>query len=667
MDHDNRTENGSSWADRPYSAKFPNLKPKGSRPSTASRSNIARRGKGRVEVPRANGLHYSAEELFERVQELKSTLNEVREENLKLKTKVKLLEKENRRDDNEVDRTSMVTTLKHQLKDAAKVIEQKDRELMELRRNSRSTKLAEIDVELKVYKDECTRLRRILEEAMMQLTQGAASSDLQERYIQLSVQYKALKREHGDLSLICDELKNTKHSKKKEDIFEALKRSLLDTKEENSRLLDENHRLLGALQMSAGSCPNCAVQDCSPIADMQTVREADVLFLEIWKHLEFRRLEAGQLWHLVAADQQNVGAQGLLEGLQHIDVILNLIEASVVLDVLAPGLENASRQDFIAGMLTQRPTELISFSEADPSLRHFSMRLQIRRWPKEQVPSLFASHEQQLSKQTVAEILSNEPVDLDQEDVITVIEFLYVEEATLPCEVFLQRLMLALDDWDVLSEQDEARLDEDLKRLLQSFGNFIQKCEEVDVRRTGVITLQSFAELFKGYQIKTELLHYLALICYTDQCMLDTLPYTSLSKVYIQEVYEPTGQQQGSDQTHPQEPIGYKEQRAYGQEKTLVSLGTEAHQEASDIEARQHTLGAEERRDTHATEERQDTLATEERPEPLATAEYREALTTEPLATEERREPHGTREHRELLDTEERSEALGTVKRPRSS
>jgi hypothetical protein len=66
------------------------------------------------------------------------------------------------------------------------------------------------------------------------------------------------------------------------------------------------------------------------------VREAGELFLEIWKSLEFRRLEAGQLWHIVAAVQQHVGAQGLLEGLLHIDVILNLIEASVLLEVLAP-------------------------------------------------------------------------------------------------------------------------------------------------------------------------------------------------------------------------------------------------------------------------------------------------------------------------------------------
>jgi hypothetical protein len=49
---------------------------------------------------------------------------------------------------------------------------------MELRENTLSTHLAEIDVELKVYKDECTQLRRLLEEVLMQLTQGAAPSDV---------------------------------------------------------------------------------------------------------------------------------------------------------------------------------------------------------------------------------------------------------------------------------------------------------------------------------------------------------------------------------------------------------------------------------------------------------------------------------------------------------
>jgi hypothetical protein len=99
----------------------------------------------------------------------------------------------------------MVTTLKHQVKDSAKVIEgrpilgrsheaetnmeetseeltrvieQQDQELMELRENTLSTHLAEIDVELKVYKDECTQLRRLLEEVLMQLKQGAAPSDV---------------------------------------------------------------------------------------------------------------------------------------------------------------------------------------------------------------------------------------------------------------------------------------------------------------------------------------------------------------------------------------------------------------------------------------------------------------------------------------------------------
>jgi len=534
MEHENRSENGSSWAERPYSAKFPNLKPK-SRPTTAARSNPNRRGKPRAEAVRSKAVHvqYSAEELYDRVFELKTSLNEVKEENHKLKTKIKLLEKENRREDNDVDKVSMVATLKNQLKDSAKVIEQKDKELQELRKSTRATHLSEIEVEVKVYKDECTRLRRILEEALMQLTQGVGPMDLQERFLQLSVQFKAMKRENVELSMICDELKNTKHSKKKEDIFEALKRSLLDVKEENAKLSEENQRLVGALQMSAGACPNCGPGE--PM-NQQIVREAEDLFVEIWKNVEIRRLDAESLWNFVGKDQSEVGAQGVLEGLQQIDVILNLIEASIVIDSLNPGQENVSKDEFIQGLQAHRPRDLVSYQEAESSLRHFSMRLQIRRWTKDQVPLLFVSQDLKLTKKVVAEVLSSEPLELEQDDIITVIEFLFADDQMLPNELFLHRLLLALEDWKVLSEDDERRLDDELKVLMQNLSDsFISKCEEVDTQRTGVISLQTFVQLFQEHKIKDELLHYLALICYTDQCQLDALPYASLGRAYIQD------------------------------------------------------------------------------------------------------------------------------------
>lgn len=533
--HESRSENGSSWAERPYSAKFPNIKPKASRPTTAHRPGVPRRNKPRPEAVRSKAVHlqYSAEELYDRVIEMKNVLNEVKEENHKLKTKVKQLEKENRREDLDLDRGSIVATLKHQLKEAAKVMEQREKDLQDLKKNTRATHLAEIDVELKVYRDECTRLRRILEEAMEQLSQGVVPVDLQERHLQLIVQFKALKRDHNEISMICDELKNTKHSKKKEDIFEALKRSLVDSKEDNARLYEENQRLVNALQMSAQSCPNCGQGEINP---QQTVRDAESMFIEIWKNLEYRRLDPDGLWKLVGFNQEEVGAQGVLEGLQQIDVILNLIEASVVLDVLAPGHENVKMQEFIDGLKAYRPKDLVSYKEAEPSLRHFSMRLQIRRWSKDQVPLLFVSQDLMLNKQTVAEILSSEPLELEQDDVMTVVEFLFVDDQLLPNELFIHRLMLSVEAWKVLSEEDERLLDDELKALMQNLiGSFLAKCEEVDTGRSGVISLKAFKELFGEQGLKDELMHYLALICYTDQCQLDSVPYTSLAKAYIQE------------------------------------------------------------------------------------------------------------------------------------
>jgi hypothetical protein len=345
------------------------------------------------------------------------------------------------------------------------------------------------------------------------------------------VQFKALRREHVELSMICDELKHTKHSKKKEDIFEALKRSLLDSKEETAKLSEENKRLAGLLHQ--GGCPNCGL---GGEEDQAVVRAPRSLFSEIWKNMEFRQLDTKQLWKVLAQDLSKVGAQGIIDGLQMLDVYLNVIEASAVLETLAPGQDSVTEDAFIYGVQAHRPNEMISYSEAESSLRHLSMRLQIRRWSKNQVPLLFVNQELQLTKKTVAEVLNSEPLELEQDDVITVIEFLFADDLTLPNEVFLHRLILALEDWAALTEEDERRLDEELRTLLMSMSaNFIENCEKLDSRRTGWISIQAFMELCTGSEVSEELLNYLGLICYTDQNQLDILPYASLAGAYIQQ------------------------------------------------------------------------------------------------------------------------------------
>ena len=46
------------------------------------------------------------------------------------------------------------------------VVQQKDSELVELKRNLKSTKMRETDIQLKMYMSECIRLRAITENAI---------------------------------------------------------------------------------------------------------------------------------------------------------------------------------------------------------------------------------------------------------------------------------------------------------------------------------------------------------------------------------------------------------------------------------------------------------------------------------------------------------------------
>ena len=56
--------------------------------------------------------------------------------------------------------------LKRKVRDLNQECQKKDEEIEALRKNIRSTQLKEIEVEIKVYIDECARLRQQLEEVM---------------------------------------------------------------------------------------------------------------------------------------------------------------------------------------------------------------------------------------------------------------------------------------------------------------------------------------------------------------------------------------------------------------------------------------------------------------------------------------------------------------------
>jgi hypothetical protein len=57
-------------------------------------------------------------------------------------------------------------SLKKQVKEMKTEMQKKDEELENLRKNIKNTKVSEIDIEIKTYKDECLRLRHLIDDLM---------------------------------------------------------------------------------------------------------------------------------------------------------------------------------------------------------------------------------------------------------------------------------------------------------------------------------------------------------------------------------------------------------------------------------------------------------------------------------------------------------------------
>jgi len=129
------------------------------------------------------------EHLYEEALKLKIQTNSFKDQNKLLKTQVKILERKLAEKDEMVNElfnqkdistigslgqklnkrkfeNHLTSNLKKQVKEARQQVHEKDEELIKIKKEIKSTKLQELDLELRTYMDECLRLRHMLEETM---------------------------------------------------------------------------------------------------------------------------------------------------------------------------------------------------------------------------------------------------------------------------------------------------------------------------------------------------------------------------------------------------------------------------------------------------------------------------------------------------------------------
>lgn len=148
-------------------------------------------------------LNMEREALYEDVLKQKLTNNQVRDENIRLKTRLQALEGELRQKDRIVEElvvkgpdamkgitggatkdvnamavvggnfskmkkfeSHLTLNLKRRIKEMQLVIAAKSQELEAIKRNMKTTKANEMEMEVRTYMEECTRLRQQLEEVI---------------------------------------------------------------------------------------------------------------------------------------------------------------------------------------------------------------------------------------------------------------------------------------------------------------------------------------------------------------------------------------------------------------------------------------------------------------------------------------------------------------------
>jgi hypothetical protein len=141
------------------------------------------------------------ERLYDENIQLKQLSNSLIDENQKLKTKLMQKEYDLKRPlEKEFKSSSLVSSLKFQVRELKDRIEKMQVEYNELKVSVRATRVAELEEEAKQYFNECWRLKKIIEEGVPVQSKDASldvSSDLPEKLRAKASELEALRTENG--------------------------------------------------------------------------------------------------------------------------------------------------------------------------------------------------------------------------------------------------------------------------------------------------------------------------------------------------------------------------------------------------------------------------------------------------------------------------------------
>jgi hypothetical protein len=487
--------------------------------------------------------------------ELKMKNQELNKALIKFKARIIQLERDkNKKSDfpmseNPSNSSFLVHLLKKTIKDLKVDISTKDSEISKLKKNLKQTKIVEMELEVKAYIDECTRLKHHLEEVIQRTETGEF---VQKEKILNDEKELPKAKDPGK----TDKFKGDASPKTREDVkkllkeIENLKDLLAKTRKE---LTDESSKLKKDLFEEKGKNVNLSFK----------LKEADKLIENLYLELKFTRQKKSSrflppkclqtLFNLARnsglavedflkkhyGNTQIVSSSQFLFDLQEfdnsiksedLDRIIHYIQASSQAEILVERLLNFFHT---FEFNNEDPFEALQVLE---KINHLKYRMQLHRIEKEKFIENYFSQGKNIHMQELVLTLTKPPFNFSRQDGQIIANHVFESKKHLSFQEFLHRFEQKIGEWEVFSPKDEENFDTFLMSLVTHNLSSLEKtCSELDKDEKGFINVEDFFSCLTDLNLKIpeKIKRYLLVLFYSHNMEIDQVPYKQFFQAYI--------------------------------------------------------------------------------------------------------------------------------------
>lgn len=527
---------------RPLSAKIVEKKAgvtprrKQNRPVSAKRNIIyataKRNDASNLSRLRPAHIQMDKERLYDENMALKIQINSLKSENISIKTKIKQYEKEIKRKNEELEDFGnndkspgfkymrLSGSLKQTIKDLKNECKAKDEEVTKLRKNMKISKVAELEVEILAYKEECLRLKQSYEDLMKKKAPETTLSALPEENRKKDVIIADLKKEKQDLTAFANSLQD-EIFKLKEKIPDGEKGKKKSGRKENSPGLKfENQKL--------------RIQIDNAIKEsLEKDRYAQEENLKMKKAFEDYKSKL---------NEQEKVIQELRNKLQK--------ATETPKNKQEPKIEK-SLEIKVTPEKPKKEIQLIKPEEVTQYFDHICLCMQLHRYETSTLSdillSCFKGKDPQLDSSSVLSLFTDPPFAFIKKlNLAPLCQYLVqphegrCEESEIksfkqPASKVLEKIKKNLKDWKIFDNEEETQFDSDLGQLVRNSKKELKKaCKEVDKTNSGIIDTQDFKSALNkaGAVLSPRLFEYMTLLFYSHDYEINKVPYANFIKAY---------------------------------------------------------------------------------------------------------------------------------------